>query len=298
MWQDGMGAHTGLKEKSDYRDPGGGNLSSAIDSYKTPRASFSGNLPRTIGLALPSAVGYRDLSTPATRDLSWTVGPALPSMIGSRKSPRKFSDKNFGDILAAERDLEKSKRASSNPTPNVLPVPEYLTDTAREWFTDKASLNMIVKKSFGEAVIEHFRLENLFRGFGWVPLLRLSGDYYPDLVREFYTNMLHKMDKDLPTIISQGKGVRIIVERDRVASILGIPDNRNTVTVDQNRRSIDEDPDWNFDAAYSRFNIQHRALYRSRIIGAIFHPSSHGLSLTSFVALLLKKGADLVKSIL
>ncbi|KAI5676930.1 hypothetical protein M9H77_07880 [Catharanthus roseus] len=58
-----------------------------------------------------------------------------------------------------------------------------------------------------------------------------SGDYYPDLVREFYANMVHKMDKDLPTIISIVKGVRIILNRERLASILGIRDQGNIVAV-------------------------------------------------------------------
>ncbi|KAI5681222.1 hypothetical protein M9H77_02449 [Catharanthus roseus] len=80
-----------------------------------------------------------------------------------------------------------------------------LSDTAWELLADRASLNMIIEKCFGAEVIGHFRLENLFRGLGWVPVIRFSGDYYPNLVREFYANILHKMDKDLPTIISHCK---------------------------------------------------------------------------------------------
>ncbi|KAI5664452.1 hypothetical protein M9H77_23775 [Catharanthus roseus] len=87
--------------------------------------------------------------------------------------------------------------------------------TYREW--SRPTINGRVQVSSGSGVskvIEHYRLENHFRGLGWVPLLRLFGDYYPDLVREFYANMLHKMDKDLPTIISHVKGVRIVLGRD------------------------------------------------------------------------------------
>ncbi|KAI5676236.1 hypothetical protein M9H77_07186 [Catharanthus roseus] len=154
----------------------------------------------------------------------------------------------------ASSSKSKSKRArvevtSPDPTPYAHPFPEHLMYSAWEWLTDRASLNMIVEKSFDEEVIEHFRLESLFRGLGWVPLLRLSGDYYPNLVREFYVNILHKMDKDLPTIISHVKGVRIILEKGRLTSILGIPNNGNIVTMDSNMRSIDEDPNWNFDVA-------------------------------------------------
>ncbi|KAI5681711.1 hypothetical protein M9H77_02939 [Catharanthus roseus] len=136
---------------------------------------------------------------------------------------------------------------------------------------------------------------------GWVrfPLLRPSGDYYLDLVQEFYANMLHKMDKDLPTIISHIKGVRIVLERDRLASILGILENGNTVTMDSNRRAVDEDANWTFDVACSRFNIHHLALDRRRIIHGGDFPSLLPRALAYlFGHILVKKGVDLVKSVL
>lgn len=55
--------------------------------------------------------------------------------------------------------------------------------------------------------------------------------------------MFHKTNKDLFTIISTVKGVRIL-DRERLASILGIRDEETTVTVDSNDKSIDKDPDW------------------------------------------------------
>ncbi|KAI5671431.1 hypothetical protein M9H77_11795 [Catharanthus roseus] len=77
--------------------------------------------------------------------------------------------------------------------------------------------------------------------------------------------MLHKRDKELPTIISHVQGVRIVLERDRLVSILGIPNNRNTITMDSNRRG-------NFPSLYPR-------------------------ALTYFFGhTLVRKGADLVKS--
>lgn len=50
----------------------------------------------------------------------------------------------------------------------------------------------------------------------WESVLHLSGDYCANFVREFYANMLHKNDKDLQTIITMVKGVRIILDRERV----------------------------------------------------------------------------------
>lgn len=82
--------------------------------------------------------------------------------------------------------------------------------------------------------------------------------------------MPNKTDEDLPTIISHVKGVRIVLERERLVSILGILDNGNTVTVDSNTRSIDEDSDWNFDVACIRFNIRPRVHDRGIIHGSDF----------------------------
>ncbi|KAI5676319.1 hypothetical protein M9H77_07269 [Catharanthus roseus] len=93
-------------------------------------------------------------------------------------------------------------------------------------------------------------------GLGWVPLLRISSDYYPDFVQISYANMTHKTDKDLQTIISTIKGVRIILDRECLAPFLGIPNTGNSVTMDSNRKTINEDPGWNFDMACSCFEIR------------------------------------------
>ncbi|KAI5650300.1 hypothetical protein M9H77_36305 [Catharanthus roseus] len=123
----------------------------------------------------------------------------------------------------------KSKRAcvegtSSDPTPNLFSFPEHLLQ------------------------------QPVNGGLGWVPLLHISNEYYPNLLREFYANMTHKTNKDLQTIISTVKGVRIILDRERLTSILRILDNGNTVTMDSNRKTINEDPDCNFDVAWGRLS--------------------------------------------
>lgn len=100
---------------------------------------------------------------------------------------------------------------------------------------------LIVEKSFDKNVVEHLGLTILFGSLGWKPFLHISGVYYSDLVREFYANMFHKTDKDLSTIISIVKGVRIILDRERLASILGIMDEGSTIIVDSNKKSIDKD---------------------------------------------------------
>lgn len=73
----------------------------------------------------------------------------------------------------------------------------------------------------------------LFGNTGREPLLHLSGDNYPNLVREFYATVLHKIDKTLQTIISTMKRVHIV----------GIRNEGNTNTVDFNRKTLQEDLD-------------------------------------------------------
>lgn len=97
----------------------------------------------------------------------------------------------------------------------------------------------MVKKSFDEHVTLHLGLTILFGNMGREMLLHLSGDYYPNLVCQFYATMLYIMDKNLRTIISIVKRVCIILDRMRLASILGI---RNTVAIDSDKKTIQEDP--------------------------------------------------------
>ncbi|KAI5663961.1 hypothetical protein M9H77_23284 [Catharanthus roseus] len=134
--------------------------------------------------------------------------------------------------------------------------------------------------------------KQLLGGLGWVPILCICGDYYPDLVREFYANMAPKMDKDLQTIISTIKRTRIVLTREYLAAILEIREEGKTVTVDSNKKTIDEDPTWSFNAICSRFGIWQHPLDRRCILhwvlilqGKENYPqgrctSSHSLHLT------------------
>lgn len=78
---------------------------------------------------------------------------------------------------------------------------------------------------------------------GWELVLHLSGDYYPDVVREFYDNMFHKTDRDLPSIISTVKVVLIVLDREFLSLNLGIRDQGELITIDTNSKIIEEDLD-------------------------------------------------------
>lgn len=104
----------------------------------------------------------------------------------------------------------------------------------------------------------------------WESLLHFSSDY-SHLVREFYTTMLHKRDKTPETIISTVKGVRIVLDRTHLATILSLRDAGNMFTVDSKRKTVQEDLDWSYKVTSNRLQI-HSCL-RDRdvsLIGVIF----------------------------
>ena len=64
----------------------------------------------------------------------------------------------------------------------------------------------MVEHNFHAAVEEEFGVAELFENLGWGPLLRISGAYFPDLVREFYANMEQKKSLNLWAINTVVKG--------------------------------------------------------------------------------------------
>lgn len=124
---------------------------------------------------------------------------------------------------------------------------------------------MIVQKSFAKHVIKHLDLTTLFDNMDWEPILHLSSDYYLDLVHEFCVIMLHKIVKDLRTIISKVKRGSHYFGQVRLATILSIREEKNTVTVDFNKKTIQEEPDWSYAAISSCLRIPLRPGDRRKI---------------------------------
>lgn len=90
--------------------------------------------------------------------------------------------------------------------------------------------------------------------------------------------MFHKTYKELSTIISVVKGVRINLDKARLASILGIRDGGNTVKVDSNRKSVYEDPNWHYEATCTHLSIRpHLEIGGIFFIGMIFQTYYHVL---------------------
>ncbi|KAI5667600.1 hypothetical protein M9H77_17453 [Catharanthus roseus] len=151
----------------------------------------------------------------------------------------------------------------------------------------------LVEKSFNELVIDHFKLETLSWG-SVVPLLCISGEYWPGLIREFYANMTHKMDKDLQIIISTIKGVRIILDKEHPASILGILDKGNTPWILTEKPSKRTRTGIRMQLVAVLISGHRQWIVTESSTGAISHPFFLVPFLISSGTHLFKKGADLV----
>lgn len=116
-------------------------------------------------------------------------------------------------------------------------------------------LAMVVEHTFDEHVAGYIELPTFLDHMGREPILHLSGDYYPDLVKEFYANMKHKTNRTFPTVIPSIKGVRIVLDREHLSHILGIWDEEEPVTIHINSIVIEEDPDWSYEATSSWLQI-------------------------------------------
>lgn len=120
---------------------------------------------------------------------------------------------------------------------------------------DRQELKLVVKKFFDEHVIEHLDLSTFFNRMGWGPVLHLSRDYYPYLVREFYANILYKHDKELIIVITTIKGVRIVLDRVRLAEIYVFRMRVSWFLLIPNFKTIKEDHDWSYEAKPDHLQI-------------------------------------------
>lgn len=94
-----------------------------------------------------------------------------------------------------------------------------------EWFSKRKNSRIVVEKTVAPSIDGHFHILDAFQTLGWGPILQLSGDYYPELVIEFYANIENKEEKYESTINSMVKGVEIQVTNDVIVELLGVRDD-------------------------------------------------------------------------
>ncbi|KAI5653531.1 hypothetical protein M9H77_30718 [Catharanthus roseus] len=138
-------------------------------------------------------------------------------------------------------------------------------------------------------------LENFLSLFSQTPIasphLQLLQAFFSPL--SILSSNFSPLRRATPAASSLGAGN--ILDTEHLATILGIADVGNRATVDSNRKTIGEDPDWNFDEACNCFNIRPQAMKHHQIIhGGDFPYLLHRALAYFFGTSLFKRGRDLV----
>ena len=86
------------------------------------------------------------------------------------------------------------------------------------WFDNP----LIIENTILLSIKEKFHLKEAFDVLWWRPIVEIEGDYYPNLVRQFYTNIEDKEDNSSRGIRTFVKGVHIEVTKEYIVDLLGV----------------------------------------------------------------------------
>lgn len=117
---------------------------------------------------------------------------------------------------------------------------------------------MIVEKFIHPRIDAEVPIRAEFDKLGWGSLLDIKGDFYPELVWQFFANIEEKETIGLPIIRSFVKGVPIELTTDYLAELLHVPNDGPFVNYNQ-YDTVFSDPDFEFHVAIRRLTY-----YRSQ----------------------------------
>lgn len=92
------------------------------------------------------------------------------------------------------------------------------------WYELCKDNDMIVEKTIHPDIDESFTIKSSFAVLGWEPILNIEGEYYPELVWQFYANIHSKANDTLQEIHTFVKGVSISLTSTILAHLIGVPD--------------------------------------------------------------------------
>ncbi|VFQ86953.1 unnamed protein product [Cuscuta campestris] len=132
--------------------------------------------------------------------------------------------------------------------------PARFTKKAHEsWYELRKEKNLVVEKIIHPDIDRVFRLTEAFRSVGWERMLTLSGEYFPDLVREFYANILNKEEKSR-MVKSSVRGTPITLTLDYLREFLNLRDPRAPFTYTINRNGfVADDHNYDIEATKTKF---------------------------------------------
>ena len=180
-----------------------------------------------------------------------------------------------------------------NPEPTMEEELEYdtLSYSSKEnfrWAMWKRMNTLVVEKTVTDEIDDAFHLRAGYATFGWDRLLTLSGDYYPELIRQFYANMEGKPFRHRHPLVSQVKGVKITVTTQLINEMLGLPTIGDVLTINQDR--VTSDLAWRAKEAAQRFNVDWTPT-QSKLLAKYFEPGDRLLAY-SFGFNVIPKGSS------
>ena len=116
----------------------------------------------------------------------------------------------------------KSKGKKKVTNEEQVPQPEIGEEEAEKWLDEMRGKKFVIEKTIHPTIDVLYGITNLFRNLGWERCLELSGEYYPELVLEFYSE-INLRQSSAAGIHSEVQGKSINVTPSVLLRCLGLP---------------------------------------------------------------------------
>lgn len=132
----------------------------------------------------------------------------------------------------------------------------------QRWYEDRANNPIINEKHVAPNVDDHYKITEAFAKLGWQSILNLPRYTYPNLVREFYANVVNKEGHSGDTIETQVRGKRLKITRATIASLLNCSNVGENVDLKKEFHATESD--WNPAEAIQRFGTNYKDSRKSK----------------------------------
>lgn len=134
--------------------------------------------------------------------------------------------------------------------------PSHFTALEHSVLYDRLKENgLIVEKSISPRIDAETEIRAEFDKFGWGPILDITGDYFPELIWQFYANIEMKNEVGVSVIRTFVKGVRIELMTNFLAELLHVPNEGPFISYNP-LDTVYSDPQYRFQFAADR--LQYR----------------------------------------
>ncbi|KAI5654021.1 hypothetical protein M9H77_31208 [Catharanthus roseus] len=151
------------------------------------------------------------------------------------------------------KTIASSKRAritdpsSLETDPHIPSFPVPITHKSNKaWFETRKKTRIELEQTIDPTLDNQLEISNLFTTLWSSRTISKSGIYYSLLVKEFYTNITQKNNKDLINIKTTVKGVNITLDRTLHAHIASIHNTSLEITFGSTSRIIFGNKAWEY----------------------------------------------------